>query len=237
MRPKGGGKYFRAAELAARWFLNTQAPENPYKGDANAGRYLFNYNVCTKKVGLSGCWCTAIGMISLAAMHRRTKDKIYLDSARRAAAYLMTLQITDPAHPHRGAFREWTPQTDWCFPRDGVTSAWAFLCLYRLTREKELLRRAELFAEWYFRRAKYTSGFAKGWTRNFIKLDGPPPPKEGFNYLGNFQAGAGVFFHNLFKTTGRKIYLTKGILSSLFDIKSDGFDISFFFYCGFDVGI
>jgi uncharacterized protein YyaL (SSP411 family) len=161
-------------------------------------------------VGLCGNWCCSIGLMSLLAMYRVGSDERYLQSAIRAANYLKTLQIVDPSHRHYGAFREHTPQTQWCFPRDTITTAWAMLCLHKVTGEKEWLRRSELLTNWYIKRARYTTGFAKGWIRWRVRLEGPPLPEV--RMLGNFQAGAGVFLYNLHRATGKKRYLTQALV-------------------------
>lgn len=120
-----------------------------HRADANHGRLLMFKNIQTGKAALSTNWLTGFSSMVFQSMYSVTLEEPYLVHKQAALDYLETLQILDPRIPRNvGAFREVTPQSKGCHPRDGLSAAWAFLCDYYHTQRRDSLERAELFANW-----------------------------------------------------------------------------------------
>ena len=172
--------------------------------DANSGRVLRDYNARTGLKGYSGNWCTGIFMACMIAMYKRTGKAEYLERAEASAQYIMSLQILDSRDMrYFGMFRETTPQSMECLPRDATTAAWCLVWLYEATGKAEYLDRAVLFANWHLQ-----YGMANGWPLWAIMRD-----KDYTNFYtkGSFQSGTGLFYHDLFLFTGDARYIDKGL--------------------------
>ena len=110
--------------------------------DANSGRVFRDYNARTGLKGYSGNWCTGIFMACMIAMYKRTGKAEYLERAEASAQYIMSLQILDSRDMrYFGMFRETTPQSIECLPRDATTAAWCLVWLYEATGKAEYLDR------------------------------------------------------------------------------------------------
>lgn len=194
-------EFFQAAALAADWMLNNQITGGY---DANKGRFLYSISIKdSKPLGYSGNWLGGASIMAMLMMYHRTADNKYLDAAIKAGGYLKTLQILDQRKPEwYGAFREDTPQSNWCHPRDGLTAAWGLLWLYEETKEKEYLARVELFNKWFVEQA-----MSKGWPSwSYYYYDKKP------DYLqGSFHGGDGAYFYDYFRVTGDSTYQNSGM--------------------------
>ena len=203
---KGGvvlGRYLDAARMIGDWFIANQVhPVN--RDSADVGRYPFQVDSWNNATDLASSWNMGTIILSMLALWRATKDKRYLNSALLAGGYLKTLSILDPRDKKIfGAIRERSAQTDWLFPRDGASGAWGDLALFDETGDAEYLYRSELYARWQIKHGRDRAG----WPYFTYYLDGRPPRKT----RGGFQAGAGVYFYHLYRVTGKKLYLTRGL--------------------------
>ncbi|MBE6367491.1 MAG: hypothetical protein E7052_06215 [Lentisphaerae bacterium] len=172
--------------------------------DANSGRTLRDYNARTGMKVYSGNWCTGIFMACLLAMYKRTGKAEYLDRAEHAGHYIMSLQYLDSRDQrHYGMFRETTPQSEECLPRDAVTAAWCLVWLYEATGKAEYLDRAILFAEWHL---KY--GMTDGWPLYAVFT---APTNTNYYTKGSFQSGTGLFYYDLFLHTDDPRYIEFGL--------------------------
>ena len=187
-----------AATRAAAWFVNNQVPERAYGSDANAGRYLYDINLAYDAPALSLSWTTGVGIMAVLSTEALTGEAHLVESARRAARYLYSLQKLDPRAPEEaGLIREETPQSDWCYPRDGATAAWALVYLARRTDEDEPLDRARLFARWYLANAFDD----RGWPYRMWRIGKGHEP-EAERKLGAYQGGSLGFLVDLWRETG-----------------------------------
>ena len=172
--------------------------------DANSGRTLRDYNARTGLKAYSGNWCTGIFMACLIAMYKRTGKAEYLERAEYAAHYIMSLQYLDSRDMrHYGMFRETTPQSIECLPRDATTAAWCLVWLYEATGKAEYLDRAVLFANWHLKYA-----MSGNWPMWAMMMD-----KDNTNFYnkGSFQSGTGLFYHDLFLFTNDPRYIDQGL--------------------------
>jgi len=113
----------RARKLAD-WFVANQVTR-PHLADC--GRYANGLRVRgpAEKPSLTTNWTTGMTAIAMLMAWRRTGNEKHLQSAQVAGDYLKSLQILDARNPAAfGLFREATPQTDFCHPRDALSAAW-----------------------------------------------------------------------------------------------------------------
>ena len=200
-----------SAALAGDWLVNNQEKRQifnqPYSADY--GRWLYEYKPLEKSWRGSVCWTTSTGIMALALLHERTGLPKYREAIERASLYLKSLQILDPRIPRNyGALREITPLDDYIFPRDGSTGMGGFLALYRLTGDKEYLERARLFADWYLKEGFNPATQWPYYTFPFDATKVDPSDRR----VGAWQAGSGAFLYQLYKLTGDRVYLDKGVL-------------------------
>ncbi len=192
--------FLDAARLAADWLIRNQV-QNPY--DANWGRLLGLYNVKSGHHIYSTNWTNGTSIMGFLMLHHRTGEPRYLEAARLAAGYLFSLQILDPRDPlSHGAFREETPQMSWCYPRDGLTAAWALLWMFHETGDEEFLYRVKLFNDWFFRIA-----MAHGWPLWEINWRGEPCNRNH----GNFHGGDAAYFFDYYRVTDDDSVLDRGV--------------------------
>ncbi len=198
-------KYFEAARKLANWLVENQVQN---WDDANNGRFLGTYNVEKPDEVLfySINWTTATSLKGLLMMYHRTGDEKYYDAAYRAGEYLKSLQILGERNPaYFGNFRENTPQTTWCYPRDTLTAAWGLLWMYEETGEKEYLERVQFFNDWFLNYA-----MADGWPLWEVNFRGEEPYKN--IYLeGSFHGGVAAYFYDYGRVTGDFSGADKGI--------------------------
>lgn len=142
-------------------------------------------------------WNLAFASMGLLAASKAFDEPIYEAAALRMGSYLKTLQIFDPFKPDDyGGIREMTPQTPWCFPRDALSAAWAFIELHRHTDDAEWLERARLWGEWFLKNGRDHEGWPL-WGYEF------EPQWEGQtramrpDLLGCFHGGSLNFLYHL----------------------------------------
>lgn len=173
----------QAAQRCADWLVNNQLIK---ENSADNGRYMAEFIIKKMKVrGYAMGWPTGMATISLLAMYMRTKNKKYLKAAEQAGEYLKSLQVLDAREKRNiGLIREFTPQTNWCHPRDAVSAAWSMLWLGKATNNKEYIERAILFARWFKNNAVKNNYPA--WTCFMAK-------KEPKWLMGSFHGGSPFF--------------------------------------------
>lgn len=196
---------FSAAVRAGRWLLENQVVD-PL--DANNGRFLYCVNLETGYYELSTGWQTGVGILALLKLAERDRENSteYLESAKLAVKYILSLQYLAPDKPEVfGAFREETPQTQWLHPRDSVTCAWALAKLYEVAEDEEYLVAAERFACWHLRYA-----WKKGWPVSTVQIKPSGLAFDPFGEIqGNFQCGSANFFMLLTKICKNNEYTDK----------------------------
>jgi hypothetical protein len=187
--------------LLGDWMLKNQV-KSPF--DANCGRSISMYDAKTGYIYLSQGWMTGLMCAALCALHKRTGRQEYLDAAIRAGNYVVSLQVMDPREKrYYGLFRELTPQSIECAPRDATSAAWGLVWLYNATKNPIYLERAQLFAEWHMEYA-----MCEGWPRYALyMLDN----LDDFYAQGSFQSGTGLFYYDLFLATGDARYIERGL--------------------------
>ena len=200
-----------SAMLAGDWLVNNQEKRlqsnEPFSADY--GRWLYEYKAVQQSWRGSTCWTAGTGIMGLVSLYERTGAPRYKEAIDRAARYLKSLQILDSRNRRNyGALREHTPMSDFSFPRDGATGMGGLLALYRFTGDKEYLERARLFADWYLR-----EGFnpATQWPSYTFPFD-PSKVDPADRRAGAWQAGSGIFLYHLYKITGDRVYLDKGVV-------------------------
>ena len=197
--------FSKAAIKGCDWFVNSQTIQCRPKWDANHGRVPYNIHMPTKSVVQGLNWSMARATYCLVTAYERTGEQKYLDCAEGAIGYAKTLQVMDSKDPNFGAFHEETPQSPFCYPRDGIETAGGFLALYSVTGEKELLRRGELYLDWYLKNAYIKAGKWGKWAIPEIRFDGQKPHMTAF---GAYQSGAGYILSYAYQLTGKAKYKT-----------------------------
>ncbi len=199
------------AKRTANWIVNNQYVSHPdwdvkpcedfdMNEDMNYGRFVRNYDMTSEKVThLSTNWISGMTIYGLLMLRDLTGDDKYLESALKGSYYLKALQNVMDANPaYRGAFSERITSNRWCAPRDALSAAWAMLRLYQSTGDTEFVARSEMYADWHMNNAMpndYPIGY-------FFFSDSPN--KE---FLANCQGGSALYYYDLYKTTGKEIYL------------------------------
>lgn len=196
-------EYLKRATFLADWFVNNQVKSGHY---ADRGRFANELKVGKKnnKKIYSTNWTTGMTVISLLMMWQRTKNKKYLDSAILAGEYIKSLQVLDQRNKFAfGMFRETSPQSKECHPRDALSAAWGLLHLYLHTKDEDCLYRVNLFANWFVKYAMKKNYPA--WT-SFVNKDTEP-----YWQLGSFHGGSPLFFFDLYDLTKEKRWLNTGL--------------------------
>ncbi len=197
--------YFEAARRLADWMLNNQVRN---WDNANNGRFLGTYNPQSPDPVLSYSinWTTATSLKGMLMMYHRTGEEKYYEAAFMAGEYLKALQILDERNPaYFGNFRENTPQTTWCYPRDTLTAAWALLWMYEQTGDEEYLYRVNIFNDWFLNYA-----MADGWPLWEVNFRGEEPYKN-INLEGSFHGGVSAYFYDYGRITGDFSAAEKGM--------------------------
>ncbi len=193
------------ARNIAEYYVRIQNPYTDF--NPGAGSFCFTYD----QQGAGGVsatqWVQAFAAMGLFSAARVFDDKRYFQAAEKMGEQIKTLQIFDPfLQKHYGALREHTPQTTWCYVRDGLSGAWSFIEFYRETKKEEYLDRAILWAEWYLREGQDEDG----WPLWGIDLeqkwrDGSALMRN--DVVGDFHGGCLNFFYQLYKATGDKKWI------------------------------
>ena len=84
-----------------------------------------------------------------------------------------------------------------------------YLALYRVTKDRDYLERAELYANWFLNHAINPN---TNWPVWGITLDKLPIMDPEDRRAAAWQAGSGLFFYHLYKVTGKRLYFEKGVL-------------------------
>ena len=149
-------------------------------------------------------WTTAFAVMGLLGSAEAFNNALYREAALDMGEYLKTLQVFNPfCAENYGAIREYNPQTTWCFTRDALSAAWAFIVLYKATGDKEYLERAHLWGEWYLNKGLDESGWpvsAVVFTPSRIKQ--AEPVTKWNTLLGYFQAGGLNYLKLMADVTG-----------------------------------
>jgi rhamnogalacturonyl hydrolase YesR len=191
----------RRATKLADWFVFGQVKDG---NNANCGRYVFTLQEKPPFREWTTNWTTGMSCIAVLMAWQRTKDEKYLKSAKLSGEYMKSLQVLDRRNPAAlGLFRECTPQSNMCHPRDALSAAWGLLHLYLETKEADCLYRVRLFAEW-FRKHAMRKGYP-AWTAYVEKTQGP------YWQLGSFHGGSPLFFFDLYKVTKERKWLELGL--------------------------
>lgn len=192
----------KRAVLIGDWLVKNQE-KNPF--DANFGRSINIYDARTGFTYQTVNWTTGLMAAAFCALYKRTGDGKYLEAAKRAGKYVMSLQVMDQRRPEFfGLFRELTPQSVECCPRDATSAAWGLVWLYTTTGDREYLERAVLFAEWHMQ-----YGMVNGWPRYLLNMR---PGLQDCYAQGAFQSGTGLFYHDLFVATGDARFVERGMM-------------------------
>ena len=147
-------------------------------------------------------WNYAFASMGLMAAYKFFGEERYKTTALRLGSVLKTFQILDPFHQeHYGAIREHSPLCPWCYTRDSISGAWAFLELFRFTDENEYLERAKLFGKWLIEKGLDSEGYPWFGIQLEPKFDPESPRHIQNDIQGNFQGGSLNFFHKLLKAT------------------------------------
>jgi hypothetical protein len=188
------------ATLCGEWMLTNQVTD---RLDANRGRCIRCYGSKSGVLGRTGNWLVGSLCMSLCALYRRTGEEKYLRAAEYAGHYILSLQVMDARQTrYYGAIREITPQSIEFAPRDATTAGWALVWLYRTTKNPLYLDHAILFGEWHMQH-----GMLDGWPLYACFMD---PAIDDFYAQGSFQSGTGLFYHDLFLTTGDARFIEDG---------------------------
>ncbi len=200
MRPDG----LQCAHNLADWYANNQVRYRDYIH--GAGTFPATVSFIGQPSPVSCNWLMAFGSMAMAAAGTAFSEDIYAYSAEKMINYLRTLQIFDPYNKtHYGAIREMTQLTPWCYVRDALSAAWAFIEYYRLSGKEEYLERAKLWADWFYRHGCDENGLPL-WGVEFAPSMGGTPVMHN-NLLGNFHGGSLNFFYQLYKATGDDKYI------------------------------
>ena len=208
---KNNSRILYSAMLAGNWLVNNQNKETmggSHPVNADYGRWIYEYIISRDFWRGSVCWTTSTGIMDLAMLYERTGEERYKEALERAALYLKSLQVLDCRNKRNyGAVRETNQLDNYIFPRDGMTSVGGFLALYRFTGDGEYLERAKLYGDWYL---NYAINPETGWTYWSFPFD-TDQLGDNNKQMGYFQAGGGVFLYQLYKVTGDRKYLEKGL--------------------------
>ena len=215
-------QFLHHAELAGYWYLNTQnTDENPWGGirdSADKGRFVYEYFLHNNKARGMVVWGQAIAIMNMYDLVLRGLSSGKYAAIKLAADYLKSLQVTDFRLPKSiGGFRENSPQGTESYPRDAATGAFGLCRLFKETQDEEWLDRAKLFADWWINSGTDDNGWP------YLSFDhqrqqGHNRPidetgkETGPEYVkGDWQAGSGIFFYQLYKLTKDERYIEQGL--------------------------
>ena len=143
-------------------------------------------------------WNMAFAIMGLLAAYKAFNNDKYEHAALNMGRYLKTLQIFERFNKkHYGAIREISPQTPWCYTRDALSAAWAFIVLFQHTGDKEYLERARLWGEWFFEYGLDKEGWPLWGIQFEPYFKGGRQPQMRNDIQGSFQGGSLNFLYHL----------------------------------------
>ena len=216
-------QYLHQAELSGHWYCNNQntneVPWGGIKDSADRGRIVYEYALHRNNAVAMGIWGQAIAVMDLYDLAKRipAEKGRFLNAANLAAGYMKSLQVMSIWLPKSvGGFFEQTPQSPESYPRDAATGGFGMCRLFKETQDQEWLDRAKLFAEWWMNYGTDDNGWPYI-TYNLLKQQGHNRGMQtigseaGSEYVkGDWQAGAAIFFYQLYKLTKDEKYIEKG---------------------------
>jgi rhamnogalacturonyl hydrolase YesR len=189
----------KSALLGTDWYVNTQVINQKPWWENNHGRFIYTRHMPTGNTVLGIIWTQARGILCCLSAYERTKKKKYLETAERAAEYILGLQIMDRRDPRFfGAFHEEIYASTVSNIRDAAEGALALVFLYRTTKKREYLYRAELWTRWWLKYAVDKEGYPAG----YYNLLTGKSSRSTYSFSG---ACAMVLFA-IHKATGRAEY-------------------------------
>lgn len=199
-------KNLECARKIADWICAVQYPATHFSSNAGTYPWVIEGNGSEFQ---ANNWNLAFAVMGLLGAHETFKDGKYENAVFNMARYMKSLQIFDPfKKEHYGAIREITSQTPWCYTRDALSCAWGFLVLYEYTKDAEYLQRAELWAEWYFRKGLDEEGWPL-WGVQFEPYFLNQEPQMCNDTMGSFQGGGLNFLYHLARVSGNKKWTGK----------------------------
>jgi hypothetical protein len=187
------------ALLGTDWYLNTQVVNQKPWWDNNHGRFIYTRHMPTGMTVRGICWTQARGIMCCLSAYERTRRKKYLEAAERAAQYLFNLQILDARDTRFfGAFHEEIFCSVNSNVRDASESMDALTMLYRVTKNKEYLFHAEIWAQWYIKNGQGKGGFPLG---HFNLMTGKRSESDH-----SFSGAIAMSFYHLFLATRKPLY-------------------------------
>lgn len=182
----------------ANWICNTQYPHRDDEPRAGAMPWVVRDDGSEH---FGNNWNMAFATMGLLSAHKAFGEARYERAALRMGRYLKTLQIFSPFKPDQyGAIREMTPQTPWCYTRDALSVGWAFIELYRHTKDDEYLERARLWGEWFVAHGCDEEGYPL-WGHQFEPYFENRRPQMRNDTQGSFQGGSLNFLYHLARET------------------------------------
>ncbi len=195
-------EFKNAALRAADWIETNQIKTNH---DANQGRIMLTYDSETETADYrqAGSWMQGVSIMGLLMAYHRTDDAKYFQAAARTAEYVKTLQILDARNfTSFGAFREYTPQTEWIYPRDALTASWSMLWMYEETKDPDYFYRAKIFNRWFVDHVMKNGWPAWKWS----VVD-----NEHDFLQGSFHGGSAGYFYDYARVTDDRSDMSKGL--------------------------
>ena len=183
----------------AEWICLVQRPARDNQPAADS----FSFLVCEDgREDPAYQWNYAFASMGLLAARRAFEEPRYESAALRLGRYLKSLQIFSPfLKQHYGAIREVMPRTPWCYTRDGLSAAWGFLELHRHTGDDEYLRRALLWADWFFREGIDEEGWPTWGAQFELWFEGCEPVMCP-EIQASCEGGCLSFLYHLWRATG-----------------------------------
>jgi len=187
----------------ADWICMVQTPGRDR--DPASGRFAWMVMEDGEETAAQN-WNMAFAIMGLLSASKAFDEPAYEDAALAMARYLKTLQIFEPEMGDRyGAIREKTPQTPWCYTRDALSAAWAFVELYRHTGEEFWLERAKLWGQWFLAHGMDEEGWPL-WGHQFGPFFKDREPQMRNDMQGCFQGGSLNFLYHIGKETGDPVW-------------------------------
>ncbi len=199
MRNTNKSAFLNSALLGCDWYVNSQVVNQKPWWDNNHGRFIYTMHIPTGLMVRGICWTQARGIMCCLSAYESTNNKKYLETAERAARYIFNLQVLDERDPRSfGAIHEEIYCSETSYIRDASEATDALVCLYRITRNREYLYRAELWADWCIRNAIPKHGLP---LLQFNFINGQKK-ESGFSFSG----AVAMSFYHLYKATKKSKY-------------------------------